>query len=245
MTPYTCIIIDDEHHAIGLLSARLKMLYNNIEVTGTYTTWTDGLEAVRRNIADIVFLDISIDGKNGLDILRLVPTLESEVIFVTAYTEYALDAFRLAASGYIVKPIGDIELNAAVNKTIERVKNKRLARMHNTAAHTHLKIGIPSGKGINYYNINDIIYFEAVNNYTRLVMQEGELISSYNIGKIQTILEGMPFYQIHRSYIVNINYVVRYEGAGIVIMSNKKEIPVSRNSKEGFLKLFNSLNAGE
>lgn len=244
MAPYTCIIIDDEHHAIGLLTARLKTLYNNIEVIGTYTSWTDGLEAMRSNTADIVFLDISIGDKNGIDLLTLVPALESEVIFVTAYAEYALQAFRLAASGYIVKPIGDIELNLAVNKVTERIRNKRLAKMHNAGA-VHLKIGIPSGNGINYYNTNDIIYFEAVNNYTRLVMHNGELTSSYNIGKIGTLLEGLPFYQLHRSYIVNLNHIVRYEGSGVVIMVNKKEIPVARSAKEGFLKMFNSLNTTE
>lgn len=244
MIPISCIIIDDEHHAIGLLAARLKALYNNITIVGTYTSWTDGLDAVRDNIADLVFLDISIGEQNGIDILKMAPTIESEVIFVTAYAEYALEAFKFSATGYIIKPVGDVELNNAVCKAAERIKNKRLARSHKPG-HTQLKIGIPSGKGINYYNVDDILYFEAVNNYTRLVMVSGELTSSYNIGRINSILDGSPFFQLHRSYVVNINFVVRYEASGIVIMSNKKEIPVARNYREGFLKLFNSIHAGQ
>lgn len=244
MTPVTCIIIDDEHHAIGLLAARLKNFYSNIEIVGTYTTWIDGLEAIRENRADLVFLDISIEDKSGMDILRLVPIIDSEIIFVTAYAQYALDAFKFAASGYIIKPVGDVELNNAVNKAIDRIQNKKLARRSSADIHKHAKIGIPSGKGVNYYNIDDILYFEAINNYTRMVLQNGEFTSSYNIGKINTILKDMPFYHLHRSYIVNVNYVIRYEGAGIVIMTNQQEIPVSRNSKEGFLKLFHSLQSG-
>jgi two-component system LytT family response regulator len=74
-----------------------------------------------------------------------------------------------------------------------------------------------------------------------VVTKNGELISSYNIGKFNSILEGMPFFHVHRSYIVNINYVARYEALGMIIMNNKKEIPVARNSREEFLKLFNNL----
>jgi len=241
---FTCIIIDDEEYAIGLLSESIKGLYSNIKIVGAYTTWKDGLEALRTIKADLLFLDISIGGKNGMDILKIVPGLESEIIFVTAFSEYALEAFRYSATGYLVKPVGDSDLSNAIDKALERIKNKKLAKQHpNAAAHIHSKIGIPSGKGINYYNVADIIYFEAVNNYTKVVTQNTELISSYNIGKYMQLLEGMPFYHVHRSYIVNLNYVTRYEASGIVIMQNKKEIPVARNFREDFLKLFTSMQS--
>lgn len=237
---FTCIIIDDELHAIGLLAECLKGLYNNIEIIGTYTSWKDGVEAARNVKADIVFLDISIEGKNGMDILKIVPQIESEIIFVTAYAEYALDAFKFSASGYIVKPVGDTELSHAVNKAMDRARNKKLIKQH-TAIPINSKIGIPSGKGINYYNVDEIIYLEAVNNYTKVVTKTGELTSSYNIGKFKEIL-GLPFFHVHRSYIVNLNYVIRYEAAGTVTMNNKKEIPIARNTRDSFLKIFTSLN---
>lgn len=238
---FTCIIIDDEEHAIGLLRESIAGLYSNIEIIGAYTSWKDGLEAVRSVHADLLFLDISIGGKNGMDILKIVPQLESEIIFVTAYAEYALDAFKFSATGYVVKPVGDAQLGIAIDKAIERVKNKRLAKQKPAAAHVNSKIGIPHGNGINYYEIDDIIYFEAENNYTRVVTQHSDLLSSYNIGKFNTLLEGLPFYQVHRSYVVNLNFIVRYEAVGVVIMSNKKEIPVARSTREDFLKLFANL----
>jgi len=241
---FTCIIIDDEEYAIGLLSESIKGLYSNIKIIGTYTTWKDGLEAVRNIKSDILFLDISVSGKNGMDILKLVPPLDSEIIFVTAYSEYALDAFKYSATGYIVKPAGDAELSNAVDKAMERIKNKRLAQQRGlTSKPINSKIGIPCGKGINYFDADEIIFFEAVNNYTRVVTKNTELVSSYNIGKYMQLLERGPFYHVHRSYIVNLNYVVRYEATGIVIMQNKKEIPVARNFREDFLKLFTNMRS--
>ncbi len=241
---FTCIIIDDEEYAIGLLSESIRELYNNIKIIGAYSTWKDGLEAVRTIKADLLFLDISIGKKNGMDILKLAPPSESEVIFVTAYSEYALESFKFSPTGYIVKPVGVAELGIAVDKAIERIKNKRLAHHHlNAPKQLNSKIGIPSGRGITYFDVDDIIYLEAVNNYTKVVTKNSELVSSYNIGKYNDLLEGMRFYHVHRSYIVNLNYVARYEAIGTVIMTNKKEIPVARNSREDFLNLFNSLRS--
>lgn len=240
---YSCIIIDDEEYAIGLLSESLKGLYNNIEVVGTYTEWKDGLDALRVIKADILFLDISIGGKNGMDILKLVPTAEMEVIFVTAYSEYALEAFKYSATGYIVKPVGDKELSIAVDKAIERINNKKTARQNVSAPMqlANFKIGVPNGKGVNYFDVNDIIYMEAVSNYTKVVTRTGEILSSNNIGKFNYLMDGLPFCIVHRSYIINLNCVSRYEAPGIIFMSNKVEIPLSRSAREDFLNRFNSL----
>lgn len=241
---YTCIIIDDEEHAIGLLSHCINELYSNIKIIGCYSTWKDGLEAVRTLHADLIFLDISIGGKNGMDILKLTPAIEGEIIFVTAYTEYAIEAFKYAATGYIIKPVGDEEISNSINKAIERINYKRVAKLHlSTPAQTPSnKIGIPSGKGISYFSIEDILYLEAVNNYTKVITKQGEILSSYNLGKFRPMFDGLPFYLVHRSFLVNINCVTRYEASGTIIMSNKKEIPVARNSREDFLSFFNSIS---
>lgn len=241
---YTCVIVDDEQHAIGLLTETIKGLYNNINIIGLCSTWKDAIETLRVAKPDILFLDISIGGKNGLDILKIVPGLECEIIFVTAYSEYAVDAFKVSATGYVVKPVGDMELSNAVDKAIERIKNKKLARQYSgTTFHVNSKIGIPNGKGINYFEIDEIIYFEAISNYTKVVTRNSELVSSYNMGKFRSLVEGLPFYHVHRSYVINLNCVVRYEVAGIVIMSNQKEIPVARSFREDFLKLFTSFQS--
>lgn len=235
---FTCIIIDDEVDAIELLAHRLGHLFKNISIIGKYTTWEDGLQGLRENRSDLLFLDISMPGKNGIALLKLVPNLQCEIIFVTAHDDYALDAFTFSATGYILKPIDDEELSAAIVKALERATNRRNARQV-TPISVNEKIGIPNNHGIDYINVHDIMYMESLNKCTKIVTAKGEYISSTNIGKFQSITSGHPFFQVHRSYIINLNCIARYESSLVVIMTDKKEIPVSRNVKNDFLKLFN------
>lgn len=170
-----------------------------------------------------------------MDILKIVPGLESETIFVTAYSEYAVEAFKFSAVGYIVKPVGDEAPSIAGDKAMERINNPKVAKQSALSARClNSKIGIPNGKGTDYFDVDDIIYFEAVNNYTKVVTKNSELISSYNMGQYNNLVEGMPFFHVHCSYIVNLHYVARYEATGMVIMTNKMEIPVARSSREEF-----------
>jgi two-component system, LytTR family, response regulator len=241
---YTCILIDDEPNAIGLLEAMLKELFGEIEIKTTCTDWASAMKSLRSDSFDIVFLDISMPGKNGIDLLKLIPTLESEVIFVTAHHEYAIEAFKLSACGYILKPIEDIELVQAVNKAMEHVDNKRVAQqMKNGSLAAQVSssqsiIGIPNNKGVDYVKAEDIFYFEAVNKCTKVVAKNAEILSSYNIGRFKEAVEGMGFFQVHRSFIVNMHHIRRYISSGDIVMDNSKEIPVSRYAKDEFLKQF-------
>ncbi len=241
----TCIIIDDEDYAIESLSDILKLLYNKINIIGTYTSWKDGLEALRTLKADILFLDISIAGKNGMDLLKLVPDIDSEVIFVTAFSEHALEAFNFLATGYIVKPIGEIELSKAVDKAIERISHKNHYITNQKPEQTLAsKIGIPCSSGIDYLNINEILYFEGAAAYTNVVTLHTQILSSFPLGKYKEILERNTFYQVHRSYIVNLNHIRRYNSSGDIVMINDMKIPVSKNLREEFLHLFNMVSRG-
>ncbi|MBL7682801.1 MAG: response regulator transcription factor [Flavipsychrobacter sp.] len=236
---YTCIVIDDEPKAIELLRDSIEELYDNIEVAGTHTNWKTALHDIKLNHYDIVFLDISMPQKNGMDLLALAPEMKSEVIFVTAHSEHAVDAFGFGAAGYILKPINDTLLYKTVNKAIERIDNKRAAENSQPVASAKARIGIPSQKGIDYVDINDILYLEAVNRYTCVVKSDEKLLSSYSIGKYRPLLDGHSFCQVHRSYIINLQYVKRYEHPGAVYMTNGMMIPVSRQHKDDFHRMFN------
>lgn len=242
MDIYTCLIVDDEPKAIEMLEYNLNMFYKNIEVKGTYTHWDDALDAVRNSNADILFLDISIQDKNGMDLVRYAPGLESEVVFVTAYADHALDAFKLAASGYIVKPIDKMEFIATVDNVLKKINNKRLALKAGPGGTDFSKrIGIPNNKAIEYVDINDIVCLEAAHSYTKVILVDSTILSSYSIGRFKEILDDKVFYQAHRSYIINLNHIRRYEINGFIIMDNQKEIPVSKNQREAFLSLFDKL----
>jgi len=239
---FSCIIVDDEQDAIEFLRDMVTQLFKNIQVTGTYSYWDDALEALRTRGSDLVFMDISLPGKSGLDLLRLMPNLQSEIIFVTAYEQYALDAFAFSTSGYILKPVSDVALSVAVNNALERIQNKKIAKQPaaSPAQMVNDKIGIPNNHGIDYVNIRDILYLESLNRCTKIVTTKAEYVSSYHMAKFKDQVEGHQFFQVHRSYLINLNFILRYEISGIVIMDNKMEIPVSRNVKNDFLKIFNS-----
>lgn len=244
VSKYTCIIIDDETKAIKLLADQITALYKNIEIVGTFTSWEEALDALRANNFDILFLDISMPHKNGISLLKLVPELQSEIVFVTAYSDYALEAFNFSATGYILKPTTDQILTKVVDKAIERVDSRKIARQRNNHHISPLlsKLGIPNNKGLDYVNFDDILYFEAITRYTKVVTKDSKILSSYSIGKFSELVAGLLFYMVHRSFIVNMKYIHRYESSGIVIMSNGAEIPVARNARENFFKLLDKVS---
>lgn len=233
----SCIITDDEPKMVELLSDTLGELFPEIEIIGRYSNWKSALSGVKSNPADILFLDISMPEKTGFDLLELVPNLKSEVIFVTAHTEFAIEAFNFEVCGYILKPINEKMLVKTVERAKARILNKR--KLIEDTEIKAGKIGIPDDTGIRYINISDIIYCETYNRYTKVVTTEIEIISSYNIGKYYETLTQDFFYQLHRSFIVNLNHIKRYDTVGIVVMNNGTEIPISKKNKDDFLRMFN------
>ena len=241
---FACIIVDDEPKSIGLLTECLKSLYNNIEIAGAYTSWSTALPALRTKECDILFLDVSMPGKTGMELLSLVHDIDYEIIFITAHSEYALSAFKFSASGYVLKPIDDKELTIAVDKAIERIQYKKLAK-HNSLPATGSKIGIPNNKGIDYVSVDDILYLEATNSCTKVVTKTSEITSSYSLNRFRVIVEKHSFYQVHRSYMANLNYITRYSANGIVVMANGDELPVSKNVREDFLLKFDRVSKND
>ncbi len=241
---YKCAIVDDEQDAIDLLTSRLDRLYTNLDVSDTYTSWADALQALRTNYYDILFLDISMPEKSGFDLLKLLPGLEAEIIFVTAHDHYALKAFSFSATGYILKPIDDSDLSVAVNKAMDHLANKTMARKANMPVMTQgniygaEKVRIPNNNGIDYVSVNDIIYLESLNKCTMVVTNRARYTSSVNIGAFRYLTDEFAFFQVHRSFIINLSCVVRYESSGVVVMQDKTEIPIARNIRQEFLQLF-------
>lgn len=242
MEIFSCLIIDDEPSAINILKHNVEAIYSNIEVKGTYTQWSKAIEAIRANDVDLLFLDINMQGKNGMDLLKMVPDLKAEVIFVTAYTEYALAALQLQAAGYLLKPVDEAQMIVTIDKTLERIRNKRLAlKSIEKSPFIRNKVGIPTANMIEYINIDDVIYCESVNSYTKVFTIDNTIVCSYNIGKFKTAFDSGIFFQSHRSFIVNLNHVKRYNTSGTIIMDNEAEIPLARNLRETFLNQFDRI----
>lgn len=235
------IIIDDEPKAIELLKKRLSILFPNLTCYETYTDWAGAIEPLRKELVDVVFLDISMPEKSGIDFLKLFPDRDFEVIFVTAHSDYAIDAIKLSAVGYILKPIDDNELYYAVTKALENTTSISESNITDKGGNV-LKIGVPNVNGIDYIKPEDILYFESVNKYTKVVTKSYSVVSSYNLGEFKKVINNDSFFQVHRSFIVNLHHIRRYEAAGTVIMDDNMQIPVSKNSRSEFHEIFGKIS---
>lgn len=232
------IIVDDEPKMGELLLDILNSLFPNIEVDNPYTNWKDAIKAVHNTQPDIIFMDISMPEKTGFDILNLLPDIDAEIIFVTAHSEFAIEAFEHAAAGYILKPINETKLVDTVNRVLKKIDKKQDVQHRSNIN----KIGIPDNESIVYYNISDIIYLESVNRYTQVVTTDQNITSSYSLGTYKKTLLQSNFLVVHRSFIINLEHVVRFDANNFVIMSNGKEIPVSKSSKTDFLNKLKKIS---
>ncbi len=231
------VLVDDEPKMLELLVDSLSSLFPDIAISGQYTTWKAALHGIKEHSPDIIFMDISMPEKSGFDLLDLLPKQSSEIIFVTAHSEFAIEAFEHAAVGYLLKPINDRKLADTVNRAIKVIEQKSNVQQSNSVN----KIGIPDSDSIAYYNIDDILYIETINRYTKVVTTDKEIISSYSLGMYKKSLPADIFYSVHRSFIINLNHVVKFDTNSFVIMTNQKEIPVSKAHKDELLKKFNKI----
>ena len=231
------VLVDDEPKMLELLADSLSDLFPNINIAGQYSSWKLALQGIKEHHPDLIFMDISMPEKSGFDLLGLLPDISSEIIFVTAHSEFAIEAFEHAAIGYLLKPINDKKLVNTVNRAIKIIEQKQNLPQNNAVN----KIGIPDADSIAYYNIDDILYIETVNRYTKVVTIDREIISSYSLGMYRKALPPDMFYSAHRSFIINLNYVSRLDANNFIIMNNGKEVPVSKSNKDEFLRKFNKI----
>lgn len=239
---YTCLIVDDEPLAVELLVDSLRTVQPNVRILETFTSWTAALQGVRSIPCDLLFLDISIQGRNSMDLLQSVPNLRSEIIFVTAHSNYALRAFKFPTAGYLLKPVDEIELANTIDRAITRIDARRQAAHYSAPVS---KIGIPDSRSITYVALHEILYLEAVNTYTKVVTRSGELISSYNLARFRELLPQGLFVQVHRSFIVNTDAIARYENSGVLHLDNGKELPVAKTARTKILSLFTKVRPGD
>jgi two-component system LytT family response regulator len=240
------LIIDDEPNCISLLQIQLKKYCPEINTIITFTSPLQALEEIELLKPDLLFLDIDMPEMNGFEFLEKIFPVNFNVIFITAYNQFALKAFRVNALDYLVKPIDNSELKEAVAKA----ENKRIPianQLNNMQRQLRgekvNKIAISTHNGISFIELSDILFAEANNNYTKLVLTNG---NSFTISKllkeIQSVLEESHFFRVHRQFIINLNYVKHFNRNDFVVtMNNKIEIPVARNQKDEFIEKFSRL----
>jgi two-component system LytT family response regulator len=234
------VIVDDEISNIENLTIMLNKYCPKIVVAGTATNVDQGLLVIREINPSILFLDIQMPDKDGFDLLKNVMAPDFEVIFVTAYNEYAIQAIKFSAIDYLLKPININELVNAVDRAIINVeKKKQNERLENLVRSignkNQLRIAIPGNKETIFISPETILFCKADNNYTVFHLQNKEKhISSKPIFEYEELLNTHGFIRCHQSYLVNSLFIkswIRVDGDRLLIHGGH-EIPISRNNKE-------------
>jgi two-component system LytT family response regulator len=242
------IIVDDELKSRESLQILLHDFCENVKVVELCQNVAEGIEAINRLKPDVVFLDIQMQRETGFDLLTRLKQIDFELIFTTAYSEYAIKAFKFSAIDYLLKPIDVPELQAAIEKVSKKRENNISARIehliHNLkpASSQKFKIALPSSDGLVFVKVEEILYCEAESNYTQIHLVNGaKHLVSRTLKEYEDLLSDQDFFRIHNSYIINLNLIknyVRGEG-GYVVMTNGKSLDVSKRKKESFLSRLN------
>jgi two-component system LytT family response regulator len=248
MTTIDAIIIDDEISCTESLSLELGMYCPQVQVVACCHSAAEGLAAIIRYKPDLIFLDIEMPRMNGFEMLRQLNEINFDVIFVTAYDQFAMKAIKFSASDYLLKPIVFGDLISAVDKVEQRIiKNTNHDHLEAVLANVNYlynnlnAIAIPTSEGIEFITHDEILYCEAQVNYTLIhKANQRPLLISKTLKEIESMLEHFPFIRIHQSYLININYLSKYVrgSGGYVVLKNGTQLPVSRAKKEDFLQKF-------
>ncbi|CAN5670588.1 LytTR family DNA-binding domain-containing protein [soil metagenome] len=246
------LIIDDEPDNVRLLALQLARHCPQVDIIGQFTDSIEGLKAIQQLHPALVFLDIEMPMMNGFQLLEKVGEIMFHIVFVTAYDQYAVRAFRFSALDYLLKPIDTVDLIATVRRAenTTRINPQQLELMRQyypTAPGGGLtrsspsRIALPHASGMVFVDTKQIIYCEADSNYTRFYLENGEqYMVSKTLGDVQDVLETRDFVRVHRQYMVNLDHIqklVKGEGT-YLLLTNGASIPVARQQKDRLMERF-------
>ncbi len=240
------VIIEDEKHSLDTLSHLLLDFCENITILGTAANVTNGISLIKETNPDLVFLDIELHSGTGFDILQKLEDISFEVIFTTAFEQYAIKAIKFSSVDYLLKPIDLEELQTAIQKVKSRQNSKvSIRQIKNLVKNLEgqnikdKKICLSTQEGMEFVKVLDIRYCKANGSYTIFSIkgQPDQLVSK-NLKEFELLLQEYDFMRVHNSYLINLREVKKYiksEG-GYIIMNNNDHVHLSPRKKELFLE---------
>jgi len=252
MNKITAVIVDDELNSVKLLVHFIEKYCTNIIIVGEAYTKDGAVTLINKTRPKLLFLDIRLDIGTSFDLLNELTYKDAKFVFVTAYNEYAVRAFKHNAVDYILKPLEIEELVTAVNKACEDIEKdiytniEQLEYLQNLTLDNRKEfefVAIPTVKKIDFIRISDIIYLKSEGKYSILYLVSGKKITtSKNIGEYESILNPVVFFRIHRSYLVNLNFISSiYKHDGYYgEMNNGERLPVAKRRIQDLLKFINA-----
>ncbi len=240
------VIIDDEAKARKVLRHALIEIDAPVSIVGEAASVKEGVASIERYAPQLVFLDVEMQDGTGFDLLERLDTIDFSVIFTTAYSQYAIQAFRFSAVDYLLKPIDLTQLSEALQKVRSRwgtdaLYPKQLYNLlHNMRRDAHEQcLAIVGGATIDFVQMGDILYCEADGGYTVLHLTGGQtLLSSKALNHFERTLPGDQFIRVNRNYLLHRRYIRQYRSTGetgLVTMTDGERVEVSRRKKHAFL----------
>lgn len=249
MNTINAIIIDDEERARNTLSSLLLNYCPEINVLATCANVPDGVLAINKHKPDVVFLDIEMPDYNGFELLGFFREIDFDIIFVTAYSEYAIKAFEISAVDYILKPIDIDQLKNSVEKLKQKKLHSQMQEQIELLKESYKgddirKIALSMSNGLTFVEIADIILLEADGAYTTFYLKDGQkIVVSKKLKFYEDILSNRSFFfRTHRSYVINVNYIKKYSRSeNAILMDNDFSVTISRDRKQEFETLLKEL----
>lgn len=243
------VIVEDEPSSSEYLASLLSDFCNNVELVGTACDVKSGYELIFKSKPDLVLLDIEMPDGTGFDLLHKFPKINFEIIFTTAFAEYAVKAFQFSAIHYLLKPIDPRELVSAINKAEDELQRKNtearvdalLFNMQNQAEKGK-KIVLSSGTKIYVINSSEIVMCQSEKNYTQFFLADGrEIVVAKTMKEYDDMLADNGFVRVHKQHLINVEHIKsldKTEG-GSIYLSNNLKVPVSVRKKELVIELLN------
>ncbi len=242
------IIVEDEEKSARLLANLLSTYCADVVLLGSASTISEAIQLINLEEPDVLFLDIELQKETGFDLLKRFTTINFQLVFTTAFEQYALNAIKCSALDYLLKPIDVDELKAAVEKVQRQKLDKQvhlkleLLTQHIQNTNTQaIQIALATNEGLHILKVTEILYLESDRQYTTFFLTNGEkVMTSKNIGEYEDLLSTHNFFRIHHSYLINLAEVKKFvrDSGGMALMSNGVLLDISKRRKDAFLKQF-------
>lgn len=237
------LIIDDEVDARRVISKYLERYFPNFKILGEADSFKSAVHLINETEADLIFIDINLGDGTGFDVLDESDSFAAQIIFTTAFDQYAVKAFRYQALDYLMKPIDSELFVEAVNQALDKVREKRSMSADQiliSYGNGERKISIPTADGMCFVRLDSIVSFEADSSYCKVFLDDGkEILVSKPLKFFDDKLKAnVNFIRPHKSFIVNMKFVEEYlkEEGGYIKMKNGLKIPISRQKKEDVIR---------
>lgn len=247
MEKLKAILVDDERSSLQNLERKLAEFCPDLTVIALSENPEEAIQLIGQLRPDVIFLDIEMPRMSGLRMLDELPDYSGEIIFTTAYNHYAVEAIRISAFDYLVKPVSIAELQNAVARLVKQKQSQTKERLEvlrqslTESKSQEDKIAVPTAEGLEFLQIKNIVRIESSSNYSKIYITEGRsMLVTRLLKDFEELLLPYRFYRVHHSHLINLACIQKYirgEG-GQVLLQNGDTVDVSRRKKEEFLRLI-------